>query len=188
MAAGVALLAAGVWWGVVAGDGADGDRTRPAAPANVRAELDLVPGCTISSCQVLARRGGFRFAGEAATLAVVARPEACDGLPVSGLHLVTEGRVLWSSPAPLGCGDPVSGIETDRTGNAFLVFEAVPDGEGAQAVVLGIAGDDVTDFGSFDGRYRGGVVQTGDVDDDGVFEIVVDGDVWRWDGSGYRAA
>lgn len=192
MAVGAAVLAAGVWWGLVAGS----DETATREPRRVTAErigdeLDLIPGCTVTSCQVLARRGGFRFDGTAATLAVVGRPEACHGLPASSLHLVADDTVLWSSPADLACGDPVTGIETDRTRNALLVFEAVP-GEGgaaeAQAVVLRVEGDEVDDFGSFDGRFRGSRVLTRDVDDDGIFEVLVGDEEFRWDGEGYRAA
>lgn len=190
MAAGVVVLAAGVWWGLVAGDDDGGTESeRSAATVSVRDELDLVPGCTISSCRVLARRGGFRFEGRVATLAVVGRAEACRGLPASGLHLVAEDGVLWSSPDDLVCGDPVAGIEADRTGNALLVFEAVPDDpDAAQALVVRFEGGAVEDFGSFDGRFRGAEVRTFDVDGDGAFEILVDGETWRWDGEGYRAA
>lgn len=189
--AGAAVFAAGVWWGVVSDsdDGAAGGDEVTASTVSVRDELDLVPGCTIASCQVLARRGGFRFEGEPVTLAVVGRPEACEGLPASRLHLVAEGRVVWSSPDDLVCGGPVTGIEADRTGNALLVFEAVPgDGAASQALVLGVDGGEVHDFGSFDGRYRGSEVRTRDVDSDGVLEILVDGEVWRWRGEGYGPA
>lgn len=191
VAAGAALLAAGVWWGLVAGsdEGARGEGGTPDA-VDVQDELDLIPGCTISSCQVLARRGGFRFDGTPATLVVVGRPQACQGLAASSLHLVAPDAVLWSSPADLVCGDPVAGIETDRTGKAFLVFEAVAEGsaEGAQALVLWFEGGEVDDFGSFDGRYRGGQVRTRDVDGDGVFEVLVDDQQFHWDGNGYRPA
>ncbi len=189
MAAGAVVLAAGVWWGLVAdsGDGAARER-RNAAPERIGDELDLVPGCTISRCQVLARRGGFRFEGTTATLAVVGRPQDCQGLPASSLHLFADDAVLWSSPPDLVCGDPISGVEVDRIGNALLVFEAVAeDGGESQALVLRFDGDRVDDFGSFDGRFRGTTVRTRDVDDDGVFEILVNGEQFHWDGEGYRA-
>lgn len=186
------MLAFGVWWGLVEGsdEGVVRERRTPAT-VSVQDELDLIPGCTISSCQVLARRGGFRFDGTPATLAVVGRSGACQGLPASSVHLVAENTVLWSSPPELVCGDPVAGIETDRTGNAFLVFDAVADGgdgAGAQALVLRFEGDEVDDFGSFEGRYRGARVRTRDVDGDGTFEVLVDDEEFRWDGEGYGAA
>ncbi len=190
MAAGAVVLAVGVWWGVVADsdDGPTRERST-ATPARIGDELDLIPGCTISSCQVLDRRGGFRFDGVTATLAVVGRPQDCQGLPATSVHLVADNAVLWSSPPDLVCGDPISGIEVDRSGNALLVFEAVAEDAGeSQALVLRFRGDTVDDFGSFDGRFRGTRVTTRDVDDDGLFEILIDGEQFRWDGEGYEAS
>lgn len=185
-AAGAVAVAAGVWFGVVGSDDSSVGGTEGPSPAtvNVRDALDLVPGCRIDTCTVLDRRGGFRLDGAAGTLAVVGGPGTCDGLPEASIHLLGRDGVLWSSPASPFCGDPRAGIESDRTGHAFLAFPGGP--AGARLLVLRFGEGEVEDFGSLDGRFVGEAVAARDLDDDGVFEIVVGAEVvYRWTGEGY---
>jgi hypothetical protein len=172
---------AGAWLGLVRDDAPEAVPPSRSGRAERAVDLgevmDFVPGCTIDTCSVLARRGGFRFDGNDATLILVATP-ACNaptegGSAAVGLHLVTGTRVLWSRGVDgATCVDPVGGIETDRTRNAFLKV-AVAAGR-YQVIVLRILGDKVNDFDSFEGRFVGaGSSGPRDRDDDGVFEIVV---------------
>lgn len=190
-ALGVVALVAGAWLGVVRDDPPDDVADRPAPPEtlDLGEVLDFVPGCRLDSCQVLARRGGFRFQAKDATL-IQAASRACESV---GLHLVTAHEVLWSHAIPGLCSDPIGGIERDRTSNAFLKIPG--EGDTVSVLVLRVRGSSVDDFGSFSGRFRG-AEGTGarDLDGDGVTEVVVasangsDDKVFRWDGREYRAA
>lgn len=199
--AGVALLAAGAWWGIVRGSddsasgGAPGDAE--ASVMDLHNALDLVPGCRRDVCQVEASRSGFRFDGDPATLVVVSKPGECGGLSRSSVHLVGPDGIVWSGPGDLVCGDPIGGIETDPTGHAFLAFPSGADS--AWLIVLDVDDGRVADFGSFDGRFTGDGVVARDVDGDRVKELVVSRDdcdpdcatgtetevVYRWTGTRY---
>lgn len=198
MVAGAAALFAGAWWGLVRDDAPSTPRragtTTPAA--DLSEVIDFVPGCRIDTCRVLARRGGFRLEGTTGTLIVVA-PTDCAGRSALGLHLVTDKKVLWSEKADVLCFDPVAGIETDRTGNAFMSF--VAGAHTFDLIVLRFRGTEVEDFGSLDHRFAGDAAVAEDLDDDGIAEIVVsvndcDPDcasgkttdvVYRWNGQDY---
>lgn len=179
--AGLLALGAGAWWGLVRGEDTaarGGDRTSPTV--DLGEVVDFVPGCTVDTCRVLARRGGFRFDGRDATMIVTASPEAC------GLHLVTADAVLWSRRVGAVCVDPAGGIETDRTGHAFVAFPTAPSrGEGTELLVLRFEGDEVEDFGSLGHRFVGRGATARDVDDDRLYELVVPPDVYRWNGQAY---
>lgn len=195
---GAAALAAGAWWGLVR-DGAPQETGERRLGAVASGEvIDLVPGCTIDTCRVLARRDGFRFDGDDATMIAVAGP-GCDGRPPSmGLHLVTPQRVLWSEQVEALCIDPVGGILRDATGHAFLVLTV---GAHTQAVIaLAVAGGEVEDFDSVAGRFDGNAgASARDLDGDGVAEIItattdcepdcarghVEETVYRWNGREY---
>lgn len=194
---GLAALVVGAWWGVVRGAPSSEEGERRSRRIDLSEVTDLVPGCTIDTCRVLARRDGFRFERRDATLVVVATPEQCAGLPAVGVHLVTARDVLWSGPVGRWCGDPVGGIETDTTGHAFLVFPA--GAHTVELVVLAVGGDTVEDFGSFEHRFAGDGADSRDPDGDGAFEIVASVNdcepdcatgrtrdaVFRWNGEDY---
>lgn len=206
LVAGVLLLAVGVWWGVLRDGGPPAPSSAPSAPSDVSGgdgadggdeplevtgALDLVPGCRRDTCRVASSRDGFRYRGRRALLAVVTHRDAgCGGLPPARLHLVDADGVAWSGPPDAVCGDPLEGIETDRAGNAFVRFPAGAHDSADRLVVLRVRGDDVEDFGSFGGRFAGDGVSAGDLDGDGIHEVVLPGEegstVHRWTGSGWQ--
>ena len=53
-------------------------------------------------------------------------------------------------------------------------------------IALDVGGGTVDDHGSFEGRFEGDRVTAADQDGDDVYEIVVDGEVHRWNGREYR--
>jgi len=179
--AGVAAVGIGAWWGLVRGDDAPAARRASGASVDLSQILDVTPGCRADTCRIVDQRSGFRFEGRRATLVVVARPEPCGELFRAGVHLVTTSEILWTAPGEDLCGDPIGGIATDNTGHAFLAFV---DRSGApRQVVLRMTGAAPEDFGSLSGRFDGGRAR--DVDDDGVEEILVGGEVHRWTGRDY---
>ncbi|HVM41451.1 MAG TPA: hypothetical protein VM618_11810 [Acidimicrobiia bacterium] len=186
VAVGAAVLAAGAWWGLAREDGDDDRveaRPRPIA-LDVGEILDLVPGCRRDLCRIADRRDGFRHEGERVAMVVVVGPGACGSLPEARIHLVTARGPTWSGPAGVVCGDPARGIDTDATGHAFLGFPT--EGGRTKLVVLDVGGGTVDDHGSFEGRFEGDRVTAADQDGDDVYEIVVDGEVHRWNGREYR--
>ncbi|HLG00680.1 MAG TPA: hypothetical protein VI916_09420 [Acidimicrobiia bacterium] len=196
LALGAVALVGGAWLGLVPDDAPEAS-TRQAAGSEPVVDLgdvmDFVPGCTIDTCSVLARRGGFRFDGKDAMLILVATPmcgdPAASEIDTVGLHLVTSSSVLWSQGIRgAACVDPIGGIETDRARNAFVKVRV---GGEYQVIVLRIRDDEVEDFGSFDGRFRGHEASgVRDLDDDGVLEVVVVGDkgasAFHWTGREYE--
>lgn len=196
VALGAVALAGGAWLGLVPDDAPEASTRTPARSEPVidlGEVMDFVPGCTIDTCSVLARRGGFRFDSQDATLILVATPQCADPSGAEaetlGLHLVTAESVLWSHGIRgAACVDPIGGIETDRSRNAFVKVRV---GSEYEVIVLRIRGDEVVDFGSFDGRFRGQEASGArDLDDDGVLEVVVVDDnresTFHWTGREYE--
>lgn len=193
---GIVVVAAGVWWGVVRdGSRSSGNpRTRTTTDIDLSDTLDQVSGCRVDTCRIVARRDGFRLDGDPVSLVVVAKPGECAGFQAAGVHLADDDGVVWSAPEGIACGDPLGGIEVDRSGNAFLLFPATVRTD--RLVILRV-GEDVDDFGTLDDRFTGVEVRVRDRDGDGFNEVSlvkdceppcdVEPTVFEWDGKGYEA-